>query len=109
MKRRHRTAHFQCIDAAFQNVEYHAELDDVAKKLFDLRKVSSEPKAKLESQTEQRGPCVHFTFCPSEILDNMPAFRQWLLETNKGKAKHSDARPSTSVLSNMVFQGLRVD
>ena len=98
-----------CIDAAFQNVEYHAELDAVAKKLFDLRKVSSQPKAKIESEDDQRGPCVHFTFCPSEILDNMPAFRQWLLDANKGKAKHCDTRPTPSVLSKMVFQGLRID
>jgi len=51
---------------------------------------------------DQRGACVHFTFVPSDILDNMPAFRQWRLSKNR------KAEIKTNILSKLVFQGLKI-
>jgi len=65
----------------YENVEYHNELENVAKKLFNLRQIST--------INDQREACGHFTFIPSDILDNMPAFRQWRL-------------------SKLGFQGLKI-
>ncbi len=87
----------------FQNVEYHNELENVAKKLFDLRQISVKSKEKFENINDQRGPCVHFTFIPSDILDNMPAFRQWRL------SKNPKTELKSNVLSKLVFQGLRMN
>lgn len=78
-------------------MEFHNELENIAKKFFNLR-----PKpVKSEPIIDHRGPCVHFTFVPSEILDNMPAFRQWRLSNQKSS-------PKTNVLSHLVIQGLRI-
>jgi hypothetical protein len=86
----------------FQNVEYHNELENVAIKLFNLRKIPSQSKKKVDVNNNQRGPCVHFVFVPSDTLDNIPAFRQWLLSKNQPRSK-------SSVLSKLVFQGLRIN
>ncbi|CAF3606061.1 unnamed protein product [Adineta steineri] len=86
----------------YKNVEYHDELENVAKKLYNLRQISSQPKTKTENINTQRGECVHFTFIPADVLDNMPAFRQWRL------SKNQKTKTETNVLSKLVFQGLRM-
>ncbi|CAF0996561.1 unnamed protein product [Adineta steineri] len=87
----------------YKNVEYHDELENVAKKLYNLRQISSQPKTKTENINTQRGECVHFTFIPADVLDNMPAFRQWRL------SKNQKTKTETNVLSKLVFQGLRIN
>lgn len=91
---------FRCY--LFQNVEYHDELENVAKKLFNLSQISIQSKEKIENIHDQHGPCVHFTFIPSDILDNMPAFRQWRL------SKTPQTEIETNILSKLVFQGLKI-
>lgn len=84
-------------------MEHHDELETIGKKLFDLRQRSVQPKEKVEATTDQRGPCVHFVFIPSDILDNMPAFRQWRL------SKTVKTENKSNVLSKLVFQGLKIN
>ncbi|UJR13601.1 hypothetical protein I4U23_000614 [Adineta vaga] len=86
----------------YENVEYHHELESIGKNLFNLRRISVQSKAKVELPTDQRGPCVHFVFIPSDILDNMPAFRQWRL------SKPVKTEMKSNVLSKLVFQGLKI-
>ncbi len=74
----------------------------MAKKLFNLRQISIQSKEKFENINDQRGACVHFTFVPSDILDNMPAFRQWRLSKNR------KPEIKTNILSKLVFQGLKI-
>lgn len=83
----------------YQNLEYNSVLDSVAKKLFQLDQKSPVEKKvkKPEPTSDQRGPCVHFQFVPSNVLDNLPAFRQWRLRNR-----------STNILSNLVFQNVKI-
>lgn len=74
----------------------------MAKKLFNLRQKSVQPKDRTEKIVDQHGPCVHFTFVPAEVLDNMPAFRQWRLSA------HQKPSPKSNVLSQLVVQGLKI-
>ncbi|CAF1218637.1 unnamed protein product [Adineta ricciae] len=87
----------------YENVEHHDELETIGKKLFHLCQGSVQPKEKVEATADQRGPCVHFVFIPSDILDNMPAFRQWRL------SKSAKAEDKSNVLSKLVFQGLKIN
>ncbi|CAF1310293.1 unnamed protein product [Rotaria sordida] len=65
----------------YKNIEYHDRLENVAIKLFDLR----EKEIKSKQINDQHGPCQHFKFVPSNILDNIPGFRQSILSTNQRK------------------------
>lgn len=77
-------------------------MENVAKKLFKLTQISVQSKEKIETISDQRGPCVHFQFVPSNVLDNMPAFRQWRLS----KLRKTEIKPN--ILSKLVFQGLKI-
>lgn len=87
----------------FQNVEFHNNLETVAKELFNLNQISIKSReGKIDNINDQRGPCVHFKFVPSDVLDNMPTFRQWYL------SKNQKIETKTNVLSKLVFQGLKI-
>ncbi|CAF1137779.1 unnamed protein product [Rotaria sordida] len=65
----------------YKNIEYHDRLENVAIKLFDLR----QKEIKSKQINDEHGPCQHFKFVPSNILDNIPGFRQSILSTNQRK------------------------
>jgi len=78
-------------------------LDSVSRKLFQLnQKVPpTEKKVKqAEPTNDQRGPCVHFQFVPSNVLDNMPAFRQWRYQNRSKRTEN--------ILSHLVFQNVKI-
>lgn len=57
----------------------------------------------MEQNNGQQGACVHFKFVSSDKLDNIPAFRQWLLSNNQTD------KIKTNTLSNIVIQNLKID